>query len=201
MHAGSRPASPTSYAAGADGKRIRLLSERLRVRFPGGVRKTCSVRETGHPVRPSSWKLRVRTSHGALGSHRPMARLPALQAGEGGSEPPGITAEWTGVRFQPGLISPETRVRISPPQPIGCRPTAGPLTVNQLIAVRIRAPEREIYGDVAQLVSALPRQGRSCGFEPHRHRVTQVPVVKRRSCQTTNLVSQVRILPGMPRCT
>ena len=45
-----------------------------------------------------------------------MARPLAFQAGKDGSEPSGVTAEWTGARFQPGLISPATRVRISPPQ-------------------------------------------------------------------------------------
>lgn len=58
----------------------------------GSHTATCSVRETGHPVRPSTWRLRVRASHGALRSHRPMARPLAFQAGEDGSEPSGITA-------------------------------------------------------------------------------------------------------------
>jgi hypothetical protein len=106
--------------------------------------------------------------------------------------------DWS--RYQPGLISPVTRVRIPPPRPIGCRSTAGRCPVKAAIGVRIPAPERKVQGDVAQPVSALPCQGRGYGFESRRHRerIAQVPVVKRRSFQTTNLASQVRILPGIP---
>jgi hypothetical protein len=70
---------------------------------------------------------------------------------------------------QPGPISPVTRVRVPPP-PIGCRSTAGRCPVKAAIGVRIPAPERKIPGDVAQPVSALPRQGRRYGFESRRHR-------------------------------
>ncbi len=60
-----------------------------------------------------------------------MAKPPALQAGKDGSEPSGVTARWTGVRFQPGLISPVTRVQIPPAPPISRGPTkAGRRTVN-----------------------------------------------------------------------
>jgi hypothetical protein len=105
--------------------------------------------------------------------------------------------------YQPDLTSPATRVRIPPPRPIGCRSTAGRCPVKAAIGVRIPAPEREVHGDVAQPVSALPRQGRGYGFESRRHRerIAHVPVVKRRSFQTTNLESQVRILPRPPHST
>ncbi len=110
------------------------------------------------------------------------------------------TQRSSGVRYHTGLITQKTRVRIPPPRPIGCRSTAGRCPVKAAIGVRIPAPERKVQGDVAQPVSALPCQGRGYGFESRRHRerIAQVPVVKRRSFQTTNLASQVRILPGIP---
>ena len=48
----------------------------------------------GHLARPSTWRMPVRSRYGALRPHRPMARPLAFQAGEGGLEPPGVTARW-----------------------------------------------------------------------------------------------------------
>jgi hypothetical protein len=82
---------------------------------------------------------------------------------------------------------------------VGCRSTAGRGPVKAAIGVRIPAPERKVHGDVAQLASALSCHGRGYGFESRRHRerIAQIPVVKRRSFQNTNLASRVRILPGI----
>ncbi len=68
-----------------------------------------------------------------------MARIPALQAGEDGSEPSGVTA---GVveRYHAGPISPRRRSNRTPAIPVSPN-LAGPLAVNQLIGVRATAPE------------------------------------------------------------
>lgn len=60
----------------------------------------------------------------------------------------GVDWRW----FQPGLMSPVTRVRLPPPQ------------------LHHHQPHGLFHGGVAQQARALPRQGRGREFEPRRHR-------------------------------
>lgn len=76
-----------------NGKRTRFLPGLVGVRLPGGVRKrSCSVGVADISPGPQPGECRFDPGTEHARPYRPMARLPAFQAGEDGSEPSGVTA-------------------------------------------------------------------------------------------------------------
>lgn len=99
-----------------------------------------------------------------------MAKILALQAGEDGSEPSGVTVGATNLAWPNGRAA-------------DCYSEMWRFDSS-----------RESHGVLAQVVRALPCHGRGHGFKSRRSR--SAPMVKRRSCQPTKLVVEVRVLPG-----
>jgi hypothetical protein len=139
---GSAPGGGSTCSYSNRGREGGLRSRQLRVRLPpstpsknpGADRRSKRWWRNWQPRTPQervSSDVRVRLPPSArkvnLALSRPGRRVGTVWGHRG--------VDWSW--YQPGLILPVTRVRIPPPLPIGCRPTAGPLTVNQLIGVRL----------------------------------------------------------------
>ena len=141
-----------------NGKRGGLLSRRSRFDSSAAYARSCSVgvADISPGSQPGECRFDPGTEHAR--PYRPMARPLAFQAGEDGSEPSRVTAGWGSP--VPRLAhnqetagsnpAPATKARRAPgPErrqsaalSFWCRLMAGPLAVNQLIGVRVPAPER-----------------------------------------------------------
>ncbi len=156
------------------------------------------LEKTVNLARPSTWSFAgsspARSTQGPIGQW--LGRLPFKQEKTGrnrlGSQRGRLTAGHQShklvnsgsspLRATKARRTPSPDRRSSPALSFWCRSTAGRRTVNSLMLVRFQPPERKEHGDVAQLVSAPPRQGGRCGFKSRRHRAR---VVQRKNAVPT----------------
>ena len=145
-------------ATGATARQVRDAGT-VGVRLLGGARTIhapLGKLDIPSGPQPGDCEFEPRTEHAR--PCRLWVRIAAFQAAGVGSSPTRVTARWTGVRFQPGLISPATRVRIPLARrrqvvrhgrkdgkarhpSFRCRLMAGRRTVNPLTLVRPQPPE------------------------------------------------------------
>jgi hypothetical protein len=125
------PAAYNSMRRWRNGKRVRLLSGRSG--FNSSAARSCSVGVNGHlTTRPSTWRLRVRTPHGALETPSSMGLgSEVFTLGNRARLPVGVTARSSNPHHRPH--KPAMRVRAGSALPIPDSSTAERPAVNRRI--------------------------------------------------------------------